>query len=458
MNPEELSLIRDAVAPAVALMNEKKHAEALQAFEHLIGEHPAVHELKFGRAVALARLKRFAEALEVLQGLISNVPQHAKALKLIDELQSLAQPEVEKPATVPEPAAEAPKSDAPLDVPLQTAVESPVQPAAEVKTGPVDYRTLSEEEVQALINEAIVMLKRGEGHAALALLLEGKSQRRPARDLDYVRALCFVTLRRWADARQALIEELMFFPGNSEAKKLMAEVEREGAKELGLNLNGFPAEFVDLVKPLLSLVNAPLSRLFSLYRHAQRVCLLNISGNFVLCGVGSGVAAVLLASAVKRFSKKPRLVYAIDSFNGLPAAGEKDTYFGEAAYRRGWDTGANMASEELLLSLCQERGLDEIILVLKGELRETLQRELPILRPLALLSLDVWWYAETKAALEFLYDCLEESAVVQLNNFAYWSGVQEAFADFEKSRKLKITAHLIDSGSAWIERGAAHGR
>ncbi len=47
-------------------------------------------------------------------------------------------------------------------------------------------------------------------------------------------------------------------------------------------------------------------RLFSLFSLARQVCLLDLPGNFVECGVAAGGSSALLAHVIKRYSKRPR--------------------------------------------------------------------------------------------------------------------------------------------------------
>ena len=59
-------------------------------------------------------------------------------------------------------------------------------------------------------------------------------------------------------------------------------------------------------------------RLFSLYSLAKQICLEDIPGNFVECGSYKGGSAALLAFVIQRYSLRPRLLYACDTFEGMP--------------------------------------------------------------------------------------------------------------------------------------------
>jgi glycosyltransferase involved in cell wall biosynthesis/predicted O-methyltransferase YrrM len=102
-------------------------------------------------------------------------------------------------------------------------------------------------------------------------------------------------------------------------------------------------EILSVIRPYTLLSEA---RLFSLYSLARQICLDDIPGNFVECGSYKGGSAALLAVVIKRYSLRPRVVYAFDTFEGMPEPTEADKHNGIPANLT--DEGAGLSKLHLL--------------------------------------------------------------------------------------------------------------
>lgn len=83
-------------------------------------------------------------------------------------------------------------------------------------------------------------------------------------------------------------------------------------------------EFQEILREIRPYTLLSEERLFSLYSLAKQICIDDLPGNFVECGTYKGGASALLALVIKRYSLRPRSLYAFDTFTGMPAPTEAD--------------------------------------------------------------------------------------------------------------------------------------
>ena len=138
-------------------------------------------------------------------------------------------------------------------------------------------------------------------------------------------------------------------------------------------------------------------RLLHFERLLQRIE--RVDGRIIECGVGPG-RSIFAFSVISESLGRPREIWGYDTFEGMPPPQEQDGP--ENAHKGGWWS----YSREHVRELLRFSGLDESfirdgITFVPGDLRETL----PTYDggPIALLHLDVDFYASYKCALEFLY-------------------------------------------------------
>jgi hypothetical protein len=185
-------------------------------------------------------------------------------------------------------------------------------------------------------------------------------------------------------------------------------------------------------------------RLASLYRQALSICARDLPGNFVECGVAAGGTSALLAAVVARHSKRPRRLFACDTFEGMPATGAEDVHQGTNAEATGWGAGTCAAPISTLMTLCDQLGVSKIVTPVKGLFADSLPVNRATFGPIAFLHVDGDWYASTRDILVNLYDQVTPGGGIQIDDFGYWEGCRKAWAEFEAARGLSHGLDCID--------------
>ncbi|RMG40881.1 MAG: hypothetical protein D6719_09755 [Candidatus Dadabacteria bacterium] len=400
------------VDKAIECLNSHDDSGALNLFEQAIKENPSVPELLYGKALALARLGRMDDAVTALAGLITQRPEHQGARELIKVL------EVEL----------AGKKSAPSD---QTESSPDVS-------------------IEDLMNMASAALSENNPQKALNYLIESKRLKGHRRNQDYLRALAFIKLGKIGDARESLLEELRHYEDNKEAKELLEEVLKEESSREWCRAQNREPEFTELLQQIRPFSMLPEARLYNLYRLARDVCLQDIPGNFVECGVAGGGSSAMLAAVIKRHSKRPRLLYACDTFEGMPPPGEHDTLKGQDAESTGWGTGTCAAPPTSLEKIAGKLGVFEQIIIVKGLFQETLPLWKTRMGELAFVHMDADWYESTVTIFDNLYPRMVTGARVQLDDYNYWEGIKKAVDYYQTKHNLKFEICDIDGMSAWF--------
>jgi len=299
---------------------------------------------------------------------------------------------------------------------------------------------------QQLIQQANQALKNNQNETAFKLLNRAKALKQPAEGLDYLRAIYFRRANQLEAAIQALNEELRYFPGNQNAKNLLKEIlEKTGANTSTIDDPEFQ-EILQIVRPHTMLSEA---RLYSLFSLVKRICLENIPGNIVECGVAGGGSTALMAAVVKRYSKQPRWLYAFDSFDGMPPPTERDKHEGIAADATGWGTGTCAAPEANVRQLCSRLGVADLVKTVKGYFQDTLPKMRSWVGMISLLHIDGDWYDSTKTILENFYDKVGNNCFIQIDDYGYWEGCRQAVTEFENQRQIKFNFNGIDDTGVW---------
>jgi hypothetical protein len=273
----------------------------------------------------------------------------------------------------------------------------------------------------------------------------------PARGADTLRAACFLRQQRVAEALEALKEELRLFPDNREAAALLQELE---TKQAAPPLPQDP-EFRELFVAVRSHTMLGVERLFSLFTYARELCVEDRVGAVVECGVAGGGSAALLAGVVARHSKRPRKVFACDSFAGLPVPGPFDRHDGQEAAALGWSGGTCAAPVESLLGACRAIGAGAVVEPVRGFFAESLPAVRGRIGPIALLHLDGDWYESTHAVLDNLFDQVVEGGRIQIDDYGFWEGCRRAVEEFQAERRLKFKLRSIDATGVWLQKTGA---
>ncbi|CAN1210487.1 hypothetical protein TUMEXPCC7403_09845 [Tumidithrix helvetica PCC 7403] len=205
------------------------------------------------------------------------------------------------------------------------------------------------------------------------------------------------------------------------------------------------AEFRELrsqVRPFTLLSEA---RLYSLYAETKRICLEDIEGDFVECGVFKGGASTLMAAVINRYSRRSRKLYAFDTFAGMPEPTDLDRHNGIPANDTPDGVGTLSAPiVENLSRIAKQLNVTEIIEPVQGLFADTLPIYVQKIVGIALLHADGDWYESTMDIFNNLYDLVIPNGMIQVDDYGHWEGCRVALHDFERLRNAHFDLRQID--------------
>lgn len=308
----------------------------------------------------------------------------------------------------------------------------------------------AEETANQLLQKATQAIANSDDLKAFNLLNKIKSMKAPIQNTDYLRAEIFIRVCQPMTAKQALLEELRYFPENFQAKILLDQLDEKFPQGLITNLgDSFFQGIYRTIRPYTMLSE---KRLLSLYQLARKICEQSIPGNFIECGVAAGGSTALLAAVIKRFSTQPRRVFAFDSFSGMPEPGEHDKSGQREANETGWGTGTCAAPESSVREICQTIGVGELVTTVKGYFQETLPANRDRVGMIAMLHLDGDWYDSTAQILENLFDRVVAGGILQIDDYGHWSGCRKAVHEFADQHNLQFDINNIDGTGVWVRK------
>jgi cephalosporin hydroxylase len=325
--------------------------------------------------------------------------------------------------------------------------QTPVNDQSESTTTPL-FSSSQTQSISSLMEEAKQALIAQRYDQASELLVKAKALKQPTRGLDYLRSMYFYQLNQIVAARTALYEELRYFPDNLDASNALKQLQQQYPDTPPSQIN--EPEFLELlnaVRPYTMLSEARLYSLFSLVKH---ICLENIPGNIIECGVAGGGSTALMAAVIQRYTKQPRWLYAFDSFEGMPEPTTRDKHQGIAADATGWGTGTCAAPESSVREICEKLGVSHLVQTVKGYFQDTLPKLRDRLGMIALLHADGDWYESTKVIFQTLYDRIVNGGVIQVDDYGFWEGCRQAVHEFESQRQLKFDLHRLDDTGVWF--------
>lgn len=194
----------------------------------------------------------------------------------------------------------------------------------------------------------------------------------------------------------------------------------------------------------------------------DRVIVNKVPGDFVECGVFSGVHCAIMAKGLMLAGEKDRHVHLFDSFQGIPEAGPRDAEWPGIGPRPGVEksgrlrsTGISVCSRAGVEAHMAQWGIDSRLLVYhEGWFQETLpeiawrQSEFGVSyfdpAKIALLRLDGDLYESTKVCLEFLYPRVSPGGFVIIDDFLL-EGCRAAVEEYFDG---ELPDHVIEPGGA----------
>lgn len=196
-----------------------------------------------------------------------------------------------------------------------------------------------------------------------------------------------------------------------------------------------------------------LRRLDNIQACAESILRENVPGDFFETGVWRGGAAIFMRAILKAGGVTDRVVWAADSFAGLPPPSPE---------RYPADRGDELHKAELLAvpletvkSNFERYGLlDEQVKFLKGWFRDTLPSA-PVSR-IALLRLDGDMYESTTDALTHLYPRVSPGGYVIIDDYHAVPGCKLAVDDYRRAHGVADELVGIDwTGVYWRRRSDA---
>ena len=195
------------------------------------------------------------------------------------------------------------------------------------------------------------------------------------------------------------------------------------------------------------------SRLFSLYCLVKQICVADLPGNFVECGTCKGGSAALLAFVIKHYSRRPRVLYAFDTFEGMPAPTEIDRHQGIPANQTGFGEGTLKAPiSENLDKICELLQVRNLVVPVKGLFAQTLPKYKSAIGSIAFLHADGDWYESTMDIFNTLYDSIIPKGFIQVDDYGHWEGCKQAVHDFEQMKGESFSLHIIDETGVWFQK------
>jgi predicted O-methyltransferase YrrM len=219
------------------------------------------------------------------------------------------------------------------------------------------------------------------------------------------------------------------------------------------SLQTSPANFKNILSTVRPYTLLSESRLFSLYCLAKQICVEDLPGNFVECGTCKGGSAALIAFVIKHYSRRPRVLYAFDTFEGMPAPTEIDRHQGIPANLTSFGEGTLKASiSENLDTICKLLQVRDIVVPIKGLFAQTLPKYKSAIGSIAFLHADGDWYESTMEIFNTLYDSVISNGLIQVDDYGHWEGCKQAVHDFERIKGESFSLHTIDETGVWFQK------
>lgn len=173
----------------------------------------------------------------------------------------------------------------------------------------------------------------------------------------------------------------------------------------------------------------------------------NVQGDFMETGVWRGGASIFMRAVLKAYGDTSRLVWLVDSFQGLPKP-DVEKYPADTD-----DT--HWQYDELPVSLAEVKErfrrydlLDDQVMFLEGWFCDTLAKA-PV-QQLALLRLDGDLYESTMIALETLYPKVSLGGYIIVDDYGAVPGCKQATDVFRKANGITDPLQDIDwTGVFW---------
>ena len=181
-----------------------------------------------------------------------------------------------------------------------------------------------------------------------------------------------------------------------------------------------------------------------------------VPGDFIEAGVWRGGASIFMRGTLKVHGVTDRLVWAADSFQGLPEP-DPELFPLEAKVQSGpvmQKLYHNLAAglDDVKRNFAAYGLLDDQVRFLKGWFKDTLPTA--PLGALALIRLDGDFYESTRDGLNHLYDRLSTGGYVIIDDYGQdsWTYCRKAVDEFRSERHIEDPMVAVDSTCAYWRR------
>lgn len=191
-----------------------------------------------------------------------------------------------------------------------------------------------------------------------------------------------------------------------------------------------------------------IKRLDNLQFCIENVIKNNVEGDLIETGVWRGGAAIFMRIILKTYGVVNKIVFAADSFEGLPPPDPK--YPKDEKDKHHTVDYLRVPLEEVKQNFKKYGVFDDKVRFLKGWFSETMKD--PPFQKLCILRLDGDMYASTWEVLENLYDKLSKGGFVIIDDYANHAlkGCKAAVDDFREKRNVTEQMQKIDwTGIYW---------
>jgi O-methyltransferase len=193
-----------------------------------------------------------------------------------------------------------------------------------------------------------------------------------------------------------------------------------------------------------------LTRLRNLRECIADVIRLGVEGDLLEAGVWRGGATIFMRAALKAYGDQDRLVWAADSFQGLPRP-NADQYPADAGDRHWtWSDILAVPLDQVQANFRRFGMLDDRVHFLPGWFQDTLPNA-PIDR-LAILRLDGDMYESTKVALDALYPKVSPGGYVIVDDYKNIPGCKAAVDDYRAEHEVDEPIREIDWTAVYWRR------
>jgi O-methyltransferase len=191
-----------------------------------------------------------------------------------------------------------------------------------------------------------------------------------------------------------------------------------------------------------------LKRLDNLQFCIERVLQEGVPGDLIETGVWRGGASIFMRGALKIYGETTRLVWAADSFQGLPKPQPGVWRHDEREHLWKYKNTLAVPLEQVRANFQRYGLLDDQVRFLPGWFHNTLPTA-PIER-LALMRLDGDMYESTRDALSALYPRLSVGGYCIIDDYYTHSGARQAVSEYRQQNSIAEPIDRIDwAGAFW---------